>query len=73
MKPDSLNVLTIHAEVEGISCLSLFQEFLNQLRIGGIGLVPLGELLPSPDRIAGAVIKRQRVEGREGWVSVQER
>jgi len=72
MKPESLNVLTIHSEVEGMSCLSLFQEFLNELRIRGIGLVPLGELLPSADRIAGAVIKKQGVEGREGWVSVQE-
>ena len=72
MKPESLNVLTIHAEVEGMSCLDLFQEFLNELRIRGIGLVPLGELLPSPDRIAGAVIKKQRMEGREGWVSVQQ-
>jgi undecaprenyl phosphate-alpha-L-ara4FN deformylase len=72
IKPAPLNVLTIHAEVEGMSCLSLFQEFLNQLRNRGIGLVPLGELLPSADQIGGAVIGRQRVGGREGWVSVQE-
>jgi undecaprenyl phosphate-alpha-L-ara4FN deformylase len=71
MKPESLNVLTIHAEVEGLSCLGLFREFLQQLRIRGGHLVPLGQLLPPADQIAGAVIGRQRVEGREGWVSVQ--
>jgi undecaprenyl phosphate-alpha-L-ara4FN deformylase len=72
IKQESLNVLTIHAEVEGMSCLGLFQEFLHHLRIRGVSLVPLGELLPSEDQIAGAVIGRQQVEGREGWVSVQQ-
>jgi undecaprenyl phosphate-alpha-L-ara4FN deformylase len=72
MKPESLNVLTIHAEVEGISCLGLFREFLQQLRVRGGDLVPLGQLLPPADQIAEAVIGRQRVEGREGWLSVQQ-
>jgi undecaprenyl phosphate-alpha-L-ara4FN deformylase len=72
MKPESLNVLTIHAEVEGLSCLGLFREFLEQLRIRGGHLVPLGELLPAADQITRAVIARQRVEGREGWLSVQQ-
>jgi undecaprenyl phosphate-alpha-L-ara4FN deformylase len=72
MKPESLNVLTIHAEVEGMSCLGLFREFLQQLRIRGGHLVPLGELLPPADQITRAVIARQRVEGREGWLSVQQ-
>jgi undecaprenyl phosphate-alpha-L-ara4FN deformylase len=70
--PGSLNVLTIHAEVEGISCLGLFQDFLDRLRLRGGHLVPLGELLPSTSQITGAVIERQRVEGREGWLSVQQ-
>ena len=72
MKPDSLNVLTIHAEVEGLSCLGLFREFLKQLRIREGHLVPLGRLLPPADQIGGAVIGRQEVEGREGWLSVQQ-
>jgi len=71
MREESLNVLTIHAEVEGMSYPSLFQEFLQQLRVRGGHVVPLGELLPTADQIAGAAIGRQRVEGREGWVSVQ--
>jgi len=72
MKPESLNVLTIHAEVEGISCLGLFQGFLHQLRRQEGHLVPLGELLPLGDQISGAAIGRQRVKGREGWLSVQQ-
>jgi undecaprenyl phosphate-alpha-L-ara4FN deformylase len=72
MTPESLNVLTIHAEAEGISYLGLFREFLQQLRIRGGHLVPLGELLPPEDQITGAVIGSQRVEGREGWLSVQQ-
>jgi len=71
MREESLNVLTIHAEVEGMSYLSLFQEFLRQLRVQGGQVVRLGELLPLADQIAGAAIERQRVEGREGWLSVQ--
>lgn len=72
MKPESLNVLTIHAEVEGMSCLGLFREFLQQLRIRGGQLVPLGQLLPPANQITGAVIGRERVDGREGWLSVQQ-
>jgi undecaprenyl phosphate-alpha-L-ara4FN deformylase len=72
MREESLNVLTIHAEVEGLSSLRLFQEFLQQLRARGGRLVCLGELLPPADQIAGAAIGRQSVEGREGWLSVQQ-
>jgi undecaprenyl phosphate-alpha-L-ara4FN deformylase len=72
MKPESLNVLTIHAEVEGMECLGLFREFLQQLRNREGHLVPLGQLLPPAGQIARAVIGRQKVEGREGWLSIQQ-
>jgi undecaprenyl phosphate-alpha-L-ara4FN deformylase len=72
VKPGSLNVLTIHAEVEGISCLNLFEAFLNQLQIRGGHLVPLGELLPPAAQITRSAIERQIIEGREGWLSVQQ-
>jgi undecaprenyl phosphate-alpha-L-ara4FN deformylase len=71
MGEESLNVLTIHAEVEGISLLGLFQGFLQQIQRQEGHVVPLGELRPPTGQIAGATIGRQRVEGREGWVSVQ--
>ncbi len=72
MGEGALNVLTIHAEVEGISHLGLFQGFLQQLRARGGRMVCLGELLPSAGPIAEAAIGRQRAVGREGWLSVQQ-
>ena len=72
MTPESLNVLTIHAESEGMSCLGLFRDFLQQVKIRGGDVVPLGKLLPPADQITGAAMGRQSVEGREGWVSVQQ-
>jgi undecaprenyl phosphate-alpha-L-ara4FN deformylase len=72
MGESSLNVLTIHAEVEGISYLNLFQQFLQRLRARGGHVVCLGELLPPAGQISGAAIGKQRVEGREGWLSVQQ-
>jgi undecaprenyl phosphate-alpha-L-ara4FN deformylase len=71
MKRDRLNVLTIHAEVEGLSCLGLFGELLRQLWSQGGQFVPLGQLLPPVDQITGAVIRRGSIGGREGWLSVQ--
>jgi undecaprenyl phosphate-alpha-L-ara4FN deformylase len=72
MKEESLNMLTIHAEVEGIACLGLFREFLQKIQIRGGQMVRLGELLPPANQIPRAVIERQSVKGREGWVSVQQ-
>jgi undecaprenyl phosphate-alpha-L-ara4FN deformylase len=72
MREESLNVLTIHAEVEGISSLGLFKEFLAELQNRGGHVVPLGKLLPPADQIPRAVIGREKVEGREGWLSVQQ-
>lgn len=72
MKPECLNVLVIHAEVEGLFCLDLFRDFLKQIRIHDGHLMPLGQLLPLAHQVTQAVIGRRKVEGREGWVSVQE-
>jgi undecaprenyl phosphate-alpha-L-ara4FN deformylase len=72
MKPERLNVLVIHAEVEGLFCLDLFRDFLKQIRIHDGRLVPLGQLLPPAHQVTRSVIGRRNVEGREGWVAVQE-
>jgi hypothetical protein len=71
MKPESLSVLTIHAEVEG--CLALVCFGSSSSSFGSEGETgALGQLLPPADQIPGAVIGRQKVEGREGWLSVQQ-
>ena len=45
--PDQLNVLTIHAEVEGMSRAALFESFLDRCAERGIGIEPLSAILPA--------------------------
>ncbi len=71
LRPEGLNVLTIHAEVEGIAWLSLFREFLRQVAERGILLVPLGDLLPPAADIAPGLMTPAEIPGREGWLSFQ--
>lgn len=71
VKPDRLNVLTIHAEVEGIACATLFADFLKAANDRGILFVPLGELLRETGHIASGMIARTSFPGREGWISFQ--
>ncbi len=71
LRPDDLNVLTIHAEAEGIACASLFEEFIGKTRALGAELVPLGDLLPDPSAISRGTIVQKTVPGREGTVAVQ--
>ena len=71
IRPDHLNVLTIHAEVEGIVCRDLFDDFLAKAAACGIETVPCAALLDSgtdlpPDRLVPRV-----QPGREGWVAFQ--
>lgn len=71
-RKEGLNVLTIHAEVEGISCAAMFEDFLLEAERSGWIFVPLGELLREyPERVTSK-IGRGEVPGREGWVSVQD-
>ena len=71
-KPDQLNVLTIHAEAEGISCLGLFQDFLKKARQQGITFFPLKDMLNSSKPIGTSAIVQWKVNGRDGWISFQE-
>lgn len=69
-RPGELNVLTIHAEVEGIVCKEMFSEFLEKAQKRGIRFKPLGELLEQSDHCLGE-ITRTALPGREGWVACQ--
>jgi undecaprenyl phosphate-alpha-L-ara4FN deformylase len=71
IKPDSLNVLTIHAEAEGIACLSMFEDFINRAGQQGFHFVPLGDLLADTKKISTATIKQCEIAGRDGWISCQ--
>ena len=69
--PNQLNVLTIHAEVEGIACLDLFDRFLRMAQAKGISFVPLGTLLGNFTAVDQAGIVSQEIPGREGWIGCQ--
>ena len=71
IRPDQLNVLTIHAEVEGISRAQLFARFLQMARARNIHFVPLGQLLPSADEIPAGTIENGHIKGREGTLCIQ--
>ncbi|MEA1927194.1 MAG: polysaccharide deacetylase family protein [Candidatus Auribacterota bacterium] len=69
---DRLNVLTIHAEVEGMSKSRLFKEFLDRALDSGITFLPLGSLLPDDlSSIPTGVMEKGSIPGREGWVAEQ--
>jgi len=72
IEPDSLNVLTIHAEVEGIVCANLFDDFLILARERNIEFVPLGELLPDGNDIPSGRIRIGSLPGREGTMCLQD-
>jgi undecaprenyl phosphate-alpha-L-ara4FN deformylase len=66
-----LNVLTIHAEVEGIGKLALFQSFLDEAEKRGLSFVPLVDLLPPIEEIPLGSIAEGSVAGRDGVLCVQ--
>jgi undecaprenyl phosphate-alpha-L-ara4FN deformylase len=71
LKPHGLNVLTIHAEVEGIARQNLFEDFLNRAQAMAVRFRPLGTLLPETADIAPGKVGKGLVPGRDGWVAVQ--
>lgn len=72
VRPNALNVFTIHAEVEGGPALSLFTRFLDRAMARGVRFMPMGKLSalrgPHPEGRMAA----RAFPGREGWLAVQE-
>jgi undecaprenyl phosphate-alpha-L-ara4FN deformylase len=71
LEPAKLNVLTIHAEVEGIVCLEMFRQFVNTAVSKEISFVPLGIILQNSNNINRSEIIKDELTGREGWISCQ--
>jgi undecaprenyl phosphate-alpha-L-ara4FN deformylase len=72
LRPDAVNVLTIHAEVEGISCHTLFRDFLRAVVRRGGRVVPLCDLLPAdPATLPLGRVVPLTQPGREGWIGAQ--
>ncbi|MDD2463073.1 MAG: 4-deoxy-4-formamido-L-arabinose-phosphoundecaprenol deformylase [Desulfobulbus sp.] len=72
ISPERSNVLTIHAEVEGVACLAQFADFLERAKERGIVFEPLWATLSRTDNIPEAAIVQQTVVGRDGWLACQE-
>jgi undecaprenyl phosphate-alpha-L-ara4FN deformylase len=71
IEPNRLNVLTIHAEVEGMTRLDLFRQFLRMAQARELSFVPLGDLLDGLSAFEQAAIACREIPGREGWVCCQ--
>jgi undecaprenyl phosphate-alpha-L-ara4FN deformylase len=71
IQPDQLNLLTIHAEVEGIVCHKLFDDFLQKAAQRNIHVVPTGDLLPDSELCPVDRIAPRTLPGREGWIAFQ--
>lgn len=72
-RPEQLNILTIHAEVEGIACSSLFRSFLTRARENGYTFCPLGSFVSEAplESLPSQEIVSTEIPGRDGWISTQ--
>ncbi|MEJ2360482.1 MAG: polysaccharide deacetylase family protein [Gammaproteobacteria bacterium] len=71
IRPNQLNVLTIHAEVEGIICAEMFEDFLKRAQAQQLQFVPLNTLLSSAQSIPTGRINLDNLPGREGTMCLQ--
>jgi len=71
IRPDRLNVLTVHAEVEGVSRATLFDRFLREAGQRGIRPAPLGELVGDGKDLPIAGTCQGPIAGRQGAVCWQ--
>jgi len=72
VSPAKLNVYTIHAEVEGIVCAELFDQFLQQSSKRNIQWTTLRSLLPSDiHTLPLSYLRQQTLPGREGSLCQQ--
>ncbi len=74
--PDRINVLTIHAEIEGMAQLTLFRELLVRAKEVPVRFVRLGdqarELLRASAAIPVCDLVEGEVDGRSGTLAVQQ-
>ncbi len=75
LRPDAPNILTIHAELEGMKKLSLFRAFLARMRAQSVEIVRMDEfardLLQNPSAIPICRLVAGTIEGRSGTLAVQ--
>jgi hypothetical protein len=75
LKPHTPNVLTVHAEIEGMKKLSFFRAFLERIRVRGALIVPLRTLaqtvLRHPETVPVCELTAGTIDGRSGTLAIQ--
>lgn len=71
LEPAKLNVLTIHAEVEGVARREMFEQFLKTARSKDICFVPLSVLRQEYPQSHSSTVTPREIPGREGWICYQ--
>lgn len=75
LKPDQINIFTMHAEIEGMAKLSWFREFLTALKFHDITFKKMDdiarELLKHPENIPVCDFLQGNIDGRSGTLAVQ--
>ncbi len=71
LRPGELNVLTAHAEVEGIVCAELFAGFLSECAARDIRPVPLRSLVAAREARMQDTLVQAPIAGRDGDVCWQ--
>lgn len=75
LRPDRPNVLTAHAELEGMAKFDWFRAFLAALQKQGVEIVPTAtiaaEVKQHPDNIPVCDLADGEVDGRSGTLAVQ--
>ncbi len=73
VRPDALNVHTVHAETEGMGQLEIFAALIRALKERGAAFVQVAEIAARLDRdgLSRCPVIRTTLDGRAGWVSAQ--
>jgi len=75
LRPETLNVYTLHAEIEGMGRRTIFQNLLAALREAGVTVVSLEqaarELLADRALVPVCEMTQEEIDGRSGLVATQ--
>ena len=75
LRPDALNVFTLHAEIEGMGRRTIFQQLLAAVKTAGVAVMSLEEaahqLLTQRGSIPVCELVQAEIDGRSGLLAVQ--
>jgi undecaprenyl phosphate-alpha-L-ara4FN deformylase len=75
LRPGKLNVLTLHAELEGMAHLSFFRDLLSSLRDQNVSCQPLcvtaQDVLKHPEGVPVCQLMDGEIDGRSGVLAIQ--